>query len=162
MEPIADICIYGKMEDVFPLLMKKLDMKIPPFKREMHAEVMLGLGGEKKVEFLSVNGCDENKNPYSCFKTIEVQGEKTHQVPLKDDEKQADSVYNIKFSFMGNYKEPELILQFPRALLTPENKFKVHVRMVYNVESGKWEETVCLVDKKEPIQIENNFSEQST
>ena len=34
--------------------------------------------------------------------------------------------------------------------------------MVYNVEAEKWEETVCLVDKKEPIQIESNFSEQST
>lgn len=99
INPVADIVIHAKIEDVMSMVMKKLKIAVPSFKRTAHAKIQLARGKTNGLEYLSINGCDEVGDPYSLFRSVNIQGESSNLIPLKDTEKLSDSTYMTEFEF---------------------------------------------------------------
>ena len=123
----AALCIYAKIDDVFELLMKKLDMKIPEFRLRRYGE--LKLKGEK----VFMNGIDPSGAPYQIFKRVKC----TH------DENNA----NVNVTFQGHYNEPELDFKMSLKALTAEKNQTCRIRMVLNPFERTWE-TVSVMNWK--------------
>ena len=113
------LCIHAKIDDVFELLMKKLDMKIPQFCLKRYGELKIT---DNKV-FLS--GIDLSGAPYSIFKSTNYT-------------KNKDSVA-VKVSFQGHYNEPELEFKVNLSDLAEHKNQTCHIQMIYSPFSGKWE-----------------------
>ena len=87
LSPMA-LNIHAKIDDVFELLMKKLNMTIPEFRLKRYGELKLKDG---KV---FMNGIDSSGCPYSIFKSVKCTHDKENA--------------NVKVNFQGHYNEPEL------------------------------------------------------
>ena len=66
----AALIIHGKIDDVMKLLMEKLEMPIPEFRRSYRLKV--SLSNDSKT--LSVMGVDANGACYTLFKTLTITG----------------------------------------------------------------------------------------
>lgn len=154
INPVADIVIHAKIEDVMNILMKKLNIPIPAFKREMYAKVSLAKAKESGLEYLQVHGSDEVGGPYSIFRSVQINGEDCNLIPLKECEKQDDSNYAINLSFQGYYNEPDLKLKVPRSLMNKENKYAIKLKMLFDPAKSTWE-SVNVLKVEDQTFIEN-------
>ena len=64
----ASLIIHAKIDEMFDVLMKKLNMTIPKFKLKRFVK----LSHDKKTNKLTVNGVDENGAPYDLFKYTKI------------------------------------------------------------------------------------------
>jgi hypothetical protein len=107
--------IYGKIDEVLELLMKKLNIPVPQFSLKRRAEIT------EKDGRLQIAGKDTNGRPYTIFKSTSFENN--------------NGKFKAKMNFQGYYNEPQLDVYLPAEVFT--NK-KVTVEMVYNPFSGKW------------------------
>ena len=93
----AALIIHAKIDDMFEVLMKKLNMEIPKFKLKRWVKASF----DKKNKFLKVNGVDQNGAPYDLFKTIKIDNKSGNTQAVKD-------TANVSMTFQAHYGEPEL------------------------------------------------------
>lgn len=74
----ASLIIHSKIDDMFDVLMKKLNMQIPEFKLKRWVEFKYN----SKQKFLSVNGIDGNGSPYDLFKSVKIDGKVANTAPI--------------------------------------------------------------------------------
>ena len=125
----ATLVINGRCQQVFELLMKKLQIAIPEWNIKRSAKLSLETKAGK--EHLVASGVDTNNLPYDFMKTVSINGQTGKSVALKNTEQKDDSVYKMNIGFQGWYKEPNLELAIPRQLLTQNNK-AIKVDMIYD------------------------------
>ena len=92
LTPMA-LHIYGKIDEVLELLMKKLNIPIPAFSLKRRAEVTL------KDNRLQIAGKDTNGRPYTIFKNTSFEAN--------------NKKYKAKMTFQGYYNEPQLDVYLP-------------------------------------------------
>ena len=108
----ATLVINGRCQQVFELLMKKLQIAIPEWNIKRSAKLSLETKAGK--EHLVASGVDTNNLPYDFMKTVSINGQTGKSVALKNTEQKDDSVYKMNIGFQGWYKEPNLELAIPR------------------------------------------------
>lgn len=70
LDPYASLVINGRCQQVFELLMKKLEIAIPEWNIRRSAKVSLQNTAGK--ESLRVEGVDTNNLPYDFMKSIKI------------------------------------------------------------------------------------------
>ena len=131
--------------------MKKLNIEIPAFKRNLYAKVNLAKAKGSGLEYLTISGCDEVGGPYSIFRSIKINNEDCNQIPLKEDEKTDDAEYLVNMTFQGYYNEPSLKLSVPRSLMNKENKYSIKIKMVFDAATSQWETVEALKLEDETV-----------
>ena len=98
---MADLCIYAKCDDIMKLLMKKLNLEIPPFKVQkwMKVDIEELKNGKEK---LNVRGIDRDGGPYELFNSVKINGSVKNSSVL--DKNSGDNVV-INLAFEGHYNE---------------------------------------------------------
>merc|ERR1712178_1946 len=117
------------------LLMKKLNLEIPPFKLQRILKVDLEelKDGKEKV---TAQGIDRNGGIYDLFNSLKVNGSAKNSVIL--DKNAGDNVV-INLAFQGHYNENDLEISVSRKMLR-ENLNSVRIIMsgdTFAVKNGK-------------------------
>lgn len=87
-DKLADLCIYGMIDDVIKIVMKKLALEIPKFKLSRWAEIKLE--ESKQGSNIKVQGIDKAGGPFDLF--------------TEDSTKTLDaSKFEAFLSFQGHY-----------------------------------------------------------
>ena len=146
--PIDDVfcnlVINEKMDTVVNLLMKKLQIPIPEFRRSYRLRISL-TDNDSKINF---TGVDTNGDCYSIFKTLKITGlsgapvtlpkqanqRQPYQEPLTA---QVGEQLQILCEFEGHYNEPNVDLTIQTQQLI-EHK-SIEFEIVYHVETSKFE-----------------------
>lgn len=131
IDDFAELIIHARIQTVMAKVMEKLEMPIPGFRLDRWAEVSL------VNEKLSVSGVDKMGGPFTLFKNIKANFDKS-----KQNQK-------IDLKFQGHFNENALTVYVPTATL--QNEGKIRINMVCNphgcsdngqrVTFGHWEQT---------------------
>ena len=145
----ADLRINAMTDTVMEKLMQKLRMTIPDFllTRRIGVErvkVEFKTKKEKK-EGLLIRGLDVDGLPYSLFQKVVVDAEKQKtQILEKEpfvyvvDSLPEGGRIEVKLTFMGHYKEPELNLRYDLKDLKEDKE--VVRKASFNPKTGVWSE----------------------
>ena len=155
LEPLAHMNIFAKIDTVFEGVMERLKLKIPEYKAERHLKMRLATGSNK-FEYLLAEGIDKDEVAYKHFKKIELNGEKFDKIPLKEDERQPDSVYEIKLTYE---KFNELTIYLPRSYLSSVNDFNCRITFDCDPKTGMWNNVAAF--KKEKKLADLKFDQSS-
>ena len=146
--PINDHCdlvIHERMDKVIDMVMKKLEIPIPEFRRSYRLKMSLSDDDKK----LDLTGVDTNGDCYSLFKSLKITGLAPGaqvSLPRNANQKQPYSQavspqtaqqLKIQCEFEGHYYEPYLEITAPMDKLR-EHK-SVEFEMVFHVPTGKFE-----------------------
>jgi len=142
--------INGMIDDVITLLMKKLELEIPPFRLTRHLSIKyIPASTDSKSsqkESLLLRGVDSNGDPYSLFPQIDAIFPDTDEKIVSKKEpflltptksSLTKGKLRLVLYFQGYYGEPPLQTSFNLADL---NKTKPNIMtMSYDpIETGKW------------------------
>ena len=100
MDKYASLRIFAKIDDVFEMLMPKINLRIPEFKLFRHVQIGKNSKGEKEIKVL---GIDSNGSPFKIFKKTEARQSSANV-----------SDFEIELNFYGNYNEPKLCIEIPK------------------------------------------------
>ena len=70
MDGQADLCIHERIDKVIELLMSKLEIPIPDFRRNYRLQISLAENGQNVL----LKGIDTNGANYTIFKSLKVSG----------------------------------------------------------------------------------------
>lgn len=90
--------IHCKLDDFFEILMQKMNMEIPAFKKTVWCEVEIEESKSGK-ETLRVQGVTETGGPYDIFKSIAINDVRQSVKPLDESLMKEDTEFNIKLQF---------------------------------------------------------------
>jgi len=118
LDHLSDIRVFGKIDNFMERVMKHLSIAIPPFVLTRRARMGPVTAqenapvGAPKTKF-AVRGVDSDGTPFSLFPKVRVNG-KEISAQEKDkclvDLASLPNPCEVKLFFMGNYNEPDLIL----------------------------------------------------
>lgn len=90
--------IHCKLDDFFNILMEKLNLTIPTFKKTAWCEVEIETTKSGK-ETLRVQGVSDNGGPYDIFKSVAINNVRQTVKPLDESLMKEDTEFNIKLQF---------------------------------------------------------------
>ena len=146
----ADLIIHEQIDKIMELLMQKLDIQIPEFRRSYRLKVSLDEKDNKRVKF---TGIDSNGACYTLFKNLKIKGldradanfpSRAQAIQPFVQTQTAKNVTHIEAecTFQGHYNEPVMKLKIPMDAM---NELKaIEFNMVYHVASGKFEKVEML------------------
>ena len=145
----ADLVIHERVDKVIELLMAKLEMPIPDFRRSMRLKVSLSQD-KRQVLF---TGVDSNGACYTLFKSLRVTGltPAAATFPARGQQVQpfTQAISNQRVTeisaqctFQGHYNEPVLTLKIPMDALRSAGALEFD--MIYHVASGRFERVAML------------------
>ena len=140
----AALIIHAKIDEVMELLMKKLEIPIPEFRRSYRLKV--SLSGDSKT--LSVMGVDANGACYTLYKALTITGlsPAATTFPKTASQKQPYSLaftkngaksFTINCQFQGHYDEPNVTLTVSKDVLTANKA--IEFCMIYHVGNKVFE-----------------------
>lgn len=94
MDNLADLCIYGFVDNIIEILMKKLDLTIPQWKLDRWAKVKLKEGKDGK-ETLYVTGMDKMGGAFELWKKTYINNSFGTEYKLKPDDSKENAVYEV-------------------------------------------------------------------
>ena len=122
--------IHAKIDDVFKILMEKLQLQIPKWETQRYIKAKI-LESKSGKETLSINDCDEAGRPYQFLKSAKIDGKITRSVALTEDRMQKNSTFETEFQFYGHFNEPKLNLIIPREILK-QNDNEIRIKMTFD------------------------------
>ena len=149
MDAAADLVIHERVDRVIELLMEKLEIPIPDFRRSYRLKVSLSQD-KRQVLF---TGVDSNGACYTLFKSLRVTGltPAAASFPARGQavqpftqaiSNQRVTEISAQCTFQGHYNEPVLTLKVPMDVLRSEGALEFD--MVYHVASGRFERVAML------------------
>lgn len=144
---VASLVIHERVDKVIELLMQKLEIPIPEYRRSYRLKVSLDPKDSKKVLF---TGVDSNGACYTLFKSLKVSGlgNAVAQFPAPRQNIQpfahqmgngaAPAQFSIECTFQGHYNEPKLTLKVPMDKLKSEKALEFD--MIFHVKEVKFQQ----------------------
>jgi hypothetical protein len=138
-----------RVDKVVELLMQKLEIPIPDFRRSYRLRISLN----KKDKKVLLTGVDSNGACYTLFRSLKVTGlgPSVAVFPCRGQNIQPFSQqventkatdFSVQCTFQGHYSEPVLTLKVPMAKLTSETSLEFE--MFYHVKRGIFEKVEIL------------------
>ena len=156
-DPVCDLIIHEQVDKVIKMVMAKLEIPIPDFRRNYRLKITVS-EDKKSLKF---TGVDSNGACYTIFKTMRVNGIAPAAAQFPQNARQVQpysqaitknniSEFSIQCSFQGHYNEPQLNLKVPFDVLCDHGS--VEFNMVYHVPSGRFEKVEMInYDTREVI-----------
>ena len=161
VDEAASLVIHEKMDKVINLLMQKLEIPIPEFRRSYRMKVFLS-DDKKQVKY---TGVDANGACYTLFKNIKVTGvsnavqtfpQRGQVQPYSQNiQKQNIEEFSIQCSFQGHYNEPILTFKVPMEKLA---LVELEFEMIYHVATGVFEKVNIRQSDTKQVLGEAQFS----
>lgn len=134
----AELVIHERVDKVIKLLMKKLEIPIPDFRRSYRLKVFF-TENRKKINF---TGVDSNGACYTLFKKLLISGLSTSAQTYPQNARQVQPYnfdvsgpkskdFTVECTFQGHYNEPALTLTVPMDKLKASGELEFN--MVYHV-----------------------------
>ena len=143
IDQICDLIIHEKIDKVMEMVMRKLEIPIPEFRRSLRLKLSLENNNQKML----LTGIDTNGDCYVLFKMLKVTGLGPSAVTLprraadKQPYEQAVTAQakNVKIvcEFQGHYNEPKLELSIPMDKLREHGSLEFE--MVFHVPTEQFE-----------------------
>jgi len=126
MDQSASLIIHERVDKVVELLMQKLEIPIPDFRRSYRLRISLNKKDKKKV---LLTGVDSNGACYTLFRSLKVTGlgpavavfpcrGQNIQPFSQQVENTKATDFSVQCTFQGHYNEPVLTLKVSMAKLT--------------------------------------------
>lgn len=156
MDNYASLVIHERIDKVIDMLMDKLQIPVPEWRRSYRLEAALSADKQR----VSVTGVDVNGACYTLFKSLKVSGlhASAQSFPSAAQKVQPFQAtvskpgvreFDIECVFQGHYSEPKLTLKVPLEHL--EVLGKVQFNMIYHVASGTFERVEILDSTNEVV-----------
>ena len=162
VDAAAHLVIHERVDKVIRLLMQKLEIPIPEWRRSYRMKVFLSQD-KKQVKF---TGVDANGACYTLFKNIKVSGVSpaAAQFPQRGQVqpyahnimKQNVNEFSVQCTFQGHYAEPVVTFKVPMEKLRAAGAMEFE--MVYHVASGAFEKVVMHNSETRDVLGEATFS----
>ena len=162
VDAAAHLVIHERVDKVIRLLMQKLEIPIPEWRRSYRMKVFLSQD-KKQVKF---TGVDANGACYTLFKNIKVSGVSpaAAQFPQRGQvqpyahniTKQNVNEFSVQCTFQGHYAEPVVTFKVPMEKLRAAGAMEFE--MVYHVASGAFEKVVMHNSETRDVLGEATFS----
>jgi len=131
LDNYSSLRIYSKTDQIMQLVMKNLNLTVPPF--ILYRCVKVEVEKNQNTPKLKISALDSDGSPYSLFPGISINGEKFDSEPFEQTVSNATEAEVILY-FMGHYNEPPVKLIVP---LT--DNMQCFYKMGYNPMTGKWD-----------------------
>lgn len=143
---MAQFQIFADCDEVFDLLMEKLDLEVPEFKLERYIKIGIEADTTNCTETYTVSGVDANLNAFNFLDEIKVNG-KADKATMEIDpnlmfDYMADETnfVQIDLKFQGNFGESDLSVKVPRKMIK-RNRGTAHAIMLKMVnDMSAWTE----------------------
>ena len=142
MDELSNLRIYSKSDDLMTLVMKKLDIPIPPFILRRRLVVELESKDDQRHQ-LTVRGVDVDGTPVTFLRSVKLEYNRRvvrsepFVISLRGD---LDSGMQLKLEleFMGHYGEPnlEIVHEYQK-----ESNTTALYLLEYNPQTGEWKTT---------------------
>ena len=154
----ADMIIHEKIDKIMDLLMQKLEIPIPEFRRSYRLKVSLDEKDSKRVKF---TGVDSNGACYTLFKSLKIKGldradavfpsrAQAIQPFVQTMTNKNVSEIEAECTFQGHYNEPMMKLKIPMDALNAQKALEFN--MIYHVGNGKFEKVeICHSETKDVL-----------
>jgi len=131
LDSYSSLRVYSKTDQLMQLVMKNLNLTIPPF--ILHRCVKIEVEVSGNTSNLKINAVDSDGSPYTLFPGITVNGERLEKEPFEHSCTGVNEAEVVLY-FMGHYNEPPVKLNVP----LKENLKQFYV-MGYNPMNGHWD-----------------------